>query len=173
MPLESLHLNGAVKAKLRRKIRWLINTEILHTRAGSAASYDLGFCMHIQVVPKKQFNSFEFGRPEGIRAFIQSGDNVIGAADFLFNRKILKLSYVHQGHGLNVLLEMLNKLEKKYARMRSNCHAELIYFLLAPAPYLLVKSGKKKQFYHSKKGRLLPVSSAGLKKEINGILVQR
>ena len=172
MPLQSLKLPASVFTKLKRKIRWLISNNIIPPSKKSTASYDLGFCMHFQIVPKKEIISLNFGSPEGIRVFIQSGINVIAAADFLFTGKKLKLSYVHQGHGLKLLLAMLNKLEKKYAGDKEICHAELIYFLLAPGPYILIKSNKKRQFYHSTGEKLVAVSYEGLKNQVNKILTQ-
>lgn len=173
MSLQSLKLSSSIKTRLRRKIRQLITKGYLHPSKKFDKSYDLGFCMHIQNVPNKQFNSLAFRRPEGIRAFIQSGINVIAAADFLYAGNNLKLSHVNLGVSLKPLLTMLNKLEKKYSEDGKIWHAELIYFLLAPWPYILIKSGKKKQFYYLNQKKLIPISGEVLKKQINKILAQR
>jgi hypothetical protein len=173
MPLQSLKLPAPLYLKMRKKIHSLIEKNNLNDSEKIDASYDLGFCMHIQIVPKKQFDSLFFGKPEGIRAFIQSGTTVFAAADFVFAGKKLKLSYMHQGQGLNVLLTTLNKLEKKYAGDKEIMNAELIYFLLAPGPYILIKSDKKNQFYYATAKKLSPVTLEGLKKQVNKILVQR
>jgi hypothetical protein len=168
MPLESLKLNASLYSKLRRKTSRLIK-EILPPTEKIDRSYQPGYCMYVQSVPK-QFNSFSFGKPEGIRVFIQSGKNVIAAADFLFGRKNLKLSYIYQGEGLKMLIAALNKLEKKYSKEKQVYHAELIYFFLAPGPYFLIQSGRKKQFYYSTTEKILPISPEALKKRIAMIL---
>jgi len=171
MPLQSLKLPVALHSKLRKKTCNLIE-ENLYSFKKIDASYDIGFCMYIQSVPKKQFRSLAFGRPEGIRTFIQSGKKVIAAADFLFIGKTLKLSYIHQGDGLRLLLNVINKLEKRYAAKKDPFFAELIYFLLAPGPYILIRSKTRKQFYYSTPKKVMPISIAGLKKQMNKILYQ-
>jgi hypothetical protein len=171
MPLQSLNLPASIHSSLRKATRNLIKKNLFASEKIDV-SYDVGFCMYIQSVPKKQLRLFSFGRPEGIRAFIQSGKNVIAAADFLFTGKKLKLSYIHQGDGLKILLSVLNKLEKKYAGKKGFFYAELIYFLLAPGPYLLIRSKTTKQFYYSTAKKVTPVSVTGLKKQVTKILDQ-
>jgi hypothetical protein len=173
MPLQSLKLSSSQTLDLKEQIRWMLNKQLLQLPKNADSNYDLGFCMHIQNVPRKEYEFLNFGKPEGIRAFIQSGTNVIAAADFLFTGNKMKMSYVHQGNALRLLLIVLNKLEKKYARSRKIYNAEFIYFLLSPGLYILIKSGKTKQFYYSTPKRLVPVSGDALKKQINKIIAQQ
>lgn len=171
MPLHSLKIPISIHSRLKKATRNLVKKKLFASEKVDI-TYDVGFCMYIQNVPKSQYTFFSFGRPEGVRAFIQTGKNVIAAADFLFIGKKLKLSYIHQGDGLKILLHMLNKLEKKYAGKKDIFYAELIYFLLAQGPYILIRSKTKKQFYYSTAKRVMPISVAGLKKQVNKILHQ-
>jgi hypothetical protein len=173
MPLQSLKLPFETVAKLKRKMRQLIKDNLFHSTPKIDHSYTIGFCMHIHVVAKKQIESFAFGKPEGIRAFIQLGDSVAAAADFTIKNGRLKLSYLHHGPILKQLLSAMNKLEKKYSSHKEPCHAELIYFLLATGPYILIKSKKEKQFYQSTPEKLIPISAEQMKKQIISILLQR
>lgn len=172
MPLRSLKLPAPLHAKLRRKIRQLIAKGYLHPTEEIDTSYDLGFCMHIQVVPKKKLNSFFLGKPEGILAFIQAGSDVIAAAAFLYAGKTLKLSHVVLAHSLKPLLSALNKLEKEYEEDKKIWYTELIYFLLASS-YVLVKSSDRKKFYYSISKKLKPVSAEDIREQVNKILDQR
>lgn len=173
MPIHSLQLQAGVQTKINKKIRSLFKSGILHNSKKSARPYTIGFCMHIQIVPKKQIQSLAFGKPEGIRVLIQSENDVIAAADFLFVKKRLKFSYVHHGNGLNILLSSINKLEKKYKDDKNICNVELIYFLLATGPYILIKSKKEKHFYHATAERLGKITPEQMRKQVTNILIHR
>jgi hypothetical protein len=170
MPLQSIKLKADILAKLKRRIRALIAKDILHPTTEIDHSYGIGFCMNIQIVPKKQIDSLSFGKPEGIRVFIQSKNSIIAAADFLYGKKNMKLSYLHYGHGLKLLVASLNKLEKRYKRHKDIYTAELIYFLLSNGLYILIKSRKQRQFYQSTHEKLSVISSEKIKKQVTNIL---
>ena len=171
MPLESLKLPPTLHRNLKRKTSAL-KRKIFNDADKIDGRCELGFCMYIQTVPKGQFNAYSFGKPEGIRAFIQSGITVIAATDFLFAGKNLRLSYIYQGKGLRVLVSALNKLEKKYSRDKEVYNAELIYFFLASGPYLLIKSKRKKQFYYTTSKEVIPISYENLRKKITTTLLR-
>jgi len=173
MPLQSLRLSISLRAKLKRKTRQLIAKGFLLPVKSGDSSYDVGFCAHIQNLPARRGRPLIFGRPEGIRVFIQSGTFVIGVADFLFAGKNLKLSHVVTGHSLKPILATLNSLEKKYVKDKISRHVEFVQFLLSGDPYMLVKSPGRKEYYHSNSKRLKAISPEKILRQVNQILAER
>ena len=163
----------AVVAKLKRKIQQFAGKGLLYLPPTAKNNYDIGFCMDVQVIPKNQIESLAFGKPEGIRVLIQSGANVISAADFLYAGEKLKLSYLHHGKGLALLVSTLNKLEKKYQRTRNIYRAELIYFLLSAGTYVLIKSKSTCHYYHAAPRKMTRISPEQLKRQVSEILIHR
>lgn len=170
MPLQTLPLPASVHKRLTAKLRLLIRSGDLEIPDGQGQP---GFCMAIQLVPKRQLRSLAFGRPEGLRMFVETNNKIAAALDFLYAGNRVKLAQVYQGQGLYELLNALNKLEKKYARDKTVFHVQLISFLLAPGFYLLAISKKGKQFYHASPKKLTALSARQLQTQIGQLIQQR
>jgi|GEM_PF-3329042 len=166
MPLESVKLPASLKKVIERKIKKLLAQDVFFGPTVETP-YRAGFCLHMQVVPRGQVKSLQFGKPEGIRVLLENKNNVLAAVDF---RKTpsgrLKISNIHQGKGLTKVLDTLNQLEKMLATAKQVWEPELIFFLLSPVPYIKIKSGKKVEFLKLEKGKIKKVTPISIKKEI-------
>jgi hypothetical protein len=170
MPIQSFRLPKATKQKVKRKIRELLNKNVLHSVSEDYTLFESGFCMPVQIVPKPQIDSLKFGKPEGFRVFIQHESAVLAAVDFVYRNNRLITITIHQGKGLQSILTALNKLEKKYEQYSKAFRIELIYFLLAPGSYFRVSSGKQVTYFQHHKERLTSVSAERLQKQIVTII---
>jgi len=153
------------------KISELLRKDVLHQPAEDHRLYTPGFCLPIQIMPKQ--GTLKLGRPEGVRVFIQHGDSVLAAVDFMYHGRQLKLTTIHQGGGLDSMLVMLNKLEKRYKRYPGACRPELIYFLLGRSPYIKVTAGREIRFFHQPKEKLIAVTAEQLLRNISAIIKHR
>jgi len=168
MPLHSYPLNDTLHHRIRRKVATLCKTGIL--TVPNSKKFTVGFCMPIQLVPQKQIASLRFGEPEGLRIFIQCGEDVVAAVDFFFKNHKLKLSQIYEGNGLQELTVLLNRLEKKYATTDKLFHVELISFLLSPGIYMLARGKKEIHYYTFSKERLSAVSAGKLQKQVDQLI---
>ena len=163
MPLKPAILNKATERSILRKIRFLQKSEII---IDGEAEAEIAFPMFIQLVPKNQIRKFSFGKPEGLRVFVQEKRRIIAAMDFSLQTKVLKLVQIHQGPALKTLIKMINALEKKYEKRKSVYHVELISFLFTRGLYVLVRSGKTIQFYYGSTKKMVGVSPDQFKAHI-------
>jgi hypothetical protein len=163
MPLKPIILKEATERAIMRRVRVLQESDII---VDGEAKAEIVFPMYIQLVPKQQLRKFSFGKPEGLRVFIQEKKKIIAAIDFSITGKVLKLMQVHQGPALKMLVKMINSLEKKYSRTRGIHHVELISFLFTRGLYVLVRSGKNRQFFYGAPNRFLKVTENEFKAHI-------
>ena len=170
MPIQSHQLSPASLRQIQRKINELLRKEVLHRQPDDYDLYKPGFCAPIQIVPKQRAGSLQFGKPEGVRVFVQHRNSVLAAVDFMYKGHQLKLTTVHQGAGLRSMLMVLNKLENKYKHSPIACHPEFIYFLLGEWPYIKVRAGKEITYFHHPKERLTAVPADRLLKQIRTII---
>ena len=170
MPVQTYTLPPDTARKIKRKIKDLLRRSVLPVNPNDYRVYKPGFCMPVQLIPKKQVDSLKFGKAEGFRIFIQQGINVLAAVDFTYSKTQLITTAIHQGQGLQTLLKALNKLEKKFKLQKQACYPELIYFLLTPGVYFKVSAGRQVTYFHYHKERLTTISAKRLQNQVLSII---
>ena len=172
MPLQAKKLSSKLEKRILVTIRAVVKKGLLHFFHQSHR-YNVAFSLPIQIVPKKQVRSFVFGKPEGIRVILTEADRVASAMDLMYTKKRLKFSHAYEGKSLPPLLNALNTLERKYRNVKEAVEPVLIYFLLAPHPYLLVKGKTKMDFFQVHEGKPRKISKERLQKQIYRVLENR
>lgn len=170
MSIENFALIASVEKNIEKKIAALIKDGIVSGIEPNTPDYKIFFCMAIQFVPKLSKQQFSFGKPEGVRIFISTGQKVSAAIDFVFHKRGLKFSHIYQGKPLDQLVNMIKKLQQKYAGTAGKHYIELIQFFYLQSQFVLVKTGRKRLFFRYSGKKLTVYTFQDLKNEINSIL---
>jgi hypothetical protein len=173
MPIIPPVLPKALKIKLIRQIKSLANRGILPHLKDKQAGIQPAFWLYLQIVPRKSVHSLALGKPEGIRVILFENKNLLTSLDFLFRGKKLFFSSAGNGPALEVLINSLNKLEEKYRSSKKRQEVVFVHFILDPFPYLMVKEGKDRHYYHFPKGTLHLITRDQLAKNVLKVLENR
>lgn len=170
MSIENFVPKAPLKKTIDKKIAALIKDGIVSGIEPNIPDYKIFFCMAIQFVPKLSKQQFSFGKPEGVRVFVSTGQKVSAAIDFVFHKNGLKFSHIYQGKPLVELVKMIKKLQRKYAGTAGKNYIELIQFFYLQSQFVLVKTGRKRVFFRYSGKKLLEYTIQDLKNQINAIL---
>jgi hypothetical protein len=172
MALHPKKLSTDLKNKIVRNIRTLTKKGLIDT-TGNKMTYHLAYYMDIQIVPKKQVDTLAFSKPEGIRVFLMQGNKFCISVDFLYRGQRLWFSSSLQGHTLLTLSRAIRVLEEKLRLKKNRQEAVLVFFLLCPDTFLMVKDGRKKIFYQYGRKGLWEISQNDLRDQVKHAIEDR